>query len=72
MRVHAIADAGGTLVASGAIPADGAGPRAQLGAGPGHTRHELELPSEFEGMSPREVHEKLGAGDFKQYIVAAQ
>ena len=72
MRVHAIVDAEGNLVASGATPTAGAGPQAQLRAGPGQTRHELELPSEFEGTSAVQRHEKLAAGDLTQYIVAAQ
>lgn len=70
MRVHAIVDANGNLVASGAMPTGGAGPQAQFRAGPGQTRHELDLPSEFEGKSAGELHEKLAAGDLKQYIVA--
>ena len=53
MRVHAIVDADGNLVASGAAPNGRAGPQAQLRAGPDQTRHELELPSEFEGKSAR-------------------
>jgi hypothetical protein len=72
MRLHAIVDAGGNLVASGVAATEGDGPRVQLGALPGHTHHELELPSEFEGRSPREVHEKLEASDLKQYIVVPQ
>jgi hypothetical protein len=72
MRVHAIVDANGKLVASGAAPAGGEGPQAQLRAGPGQTRHELELPSEFEAKSAVERHEKLAAGDLKRYMVAAR
>ncbi len=72
MRVHAIVDASGRLVASGAAPTGGEGPQAQLRAGPGQTWHELDLPSEFEGKSAIELHEKLTAGDLKQYIVTAR
>ena len=70
MRVHAIVDAGGNLVACGATAPEGAGPKVQLRAGPGQTRHELELPGEFEGKSPVELHKELGARDLNQYIVA--
>lgn len=72
MRVHAIVDADGNLVASGATPTGGAGPQAQLRAGADQTRHELDLPSEFEGKSAVELHEQLAGSDLKQYIVAAQ
>ncbi len=72
MRVHAIVDASGKLVASGAAPSGGEGPHAQLRAGPNQTRHELDLPSEFEGKSAVQVHKELQAGDLRQYIVAAQ
>ena len=49
---------------------EGAGPKVQLRAGPGQTRHELELPSEFEGKSPVDLHKTLSASDLKKYIVA--
>jgi len=49
---------------------NGAGPKLQLRAGPGQTRHELELPSEFEGKSPVDLHKSLAASDPKKYIVA--
>jgi hypothetical protein len=71
MRVHAIVDADDKLVASGAPPSGNDGPQAQLAAGPGQTRHELELPSEFEGKSPLDRHKQLEASDLKQYIVSA-
>jgi len=69
MRVHTIVDANGSLVAVGAPASEGAGPKVQLCAGPGQTRHELELPSEFEGQSPVDLHNSLAARDLKQYIV---
>jgi len=70
MRVHVIVDADGNLVASGATPPEGSGPKVQLSAVPGQTRHELELPREFEGKSPVDLHKDLGARDLNQYIVA--
>jgi|GEM_PF-5612193 len=70
MRVHAIVDADGNLVACGATAPEGTGPKVQLRAGPGQTRHELELPSEFEGKSPVDQHKSLAASDLKKYIVA--
>jgi hypothetical protein len=68
MRVHAIVDADGRLVACGATAPEGPGPKVQLRAGPGQTRHELDLPSEFEGKSPLDLHASLAVGDLKQYI----
>lgn len=70
MRIHTIVDADGNLVAVGAIAPAGAGPKVQLRAGPGQTRHELELPVELEGQSPGDLHKSLAARDLKQYIVA--
>jgi hypothetical protein len=70
MRVHTIVDADGNLVAVGALAPEGSGPKVQLRAGPGQTRHELELPREFEGQSPVDLHKSLAARDLKQYIVA--
>lgn len=72
MRVHAIVDTDGNLVASGATSRAGDGPQAQLRAGPNQTRHELDLPAEFEGKSAVELHDRLAASDLTQYIVAAQ
>ena len=69
MRVHTIVDADGNLVAVGATPPEGDGPKVQLRAGPGQTRHELDLPGEFEGKSPVDLHKSLAASDLKQYIV---
>jgi hypothetical protein len=69
MRVHAIVDADGKLVATGATPPEGAGPKVQLSAGPGQTRHELELPREFESKAPADLHKELAASDLNQYIV---
>ena len=60
MRVHSIVDAGGNLVAVGAPAPRGSGPKVQLLAGPGQTRHELELPSEFEVQSPVDLHKIVG------------
>ena len=68
MRVHAIVDADGNLVAVGAPALEGAGPKVQLRAGPGQTRHELELPSEFEAKSPVDLHKTLAGSDLKQYL----
>ncbi len=70
MRVHAIVDVDGNLVAVGAPAPEGAGPKVQLRAGPDQTRHELELPSEFEGQSPVDLHKSLASRRLKQYIVA--
>ncbi len=70
MRVHTIVDADGNLVAVGAPAPEGSGPKVQLRAGPGQTRHELELTSEFEGQSPVDLHKSLAARDLKPYIVA--
>ena len=70
MKVHTIVDADGNLVAVGAPAPEGSGPKVQLRAGPGQTRHELELPGEFEGQSPVDLHKSLAASDLKQYIVA--
>ena len=70
MRIHTIVDGSGNLVAVGTPAPAGAGPKVQLRAGPGQTRHELELPSEFEEMSPVDLHNSLAACDLKQYIVA--
>lgn len=70
MRIHAIVDTHGNLVACGNTSPEGAGPKVQLRAGPGQTRHELELPAEFEGRSPVELHKSLAASDLKQYIVS--
>lgn len=70
MRVHTIVDAEGNLVAVGATAPEGSGPKVQLRAGPGQTRHELELPSEFEEKSPVDLHKSLAAQDLEQYIVA--
>lgn len=72
MRVHVIVDGDGRLVASGLAPPNGDEPRVRLGAAPGHTRRELELPSEFEGKPPRELHEALEASDLGQYLVTPQ
>lgn len=70
MRVHTIVDADGNIVAVGPMAPEGAGPKVQLRAGPGQTRHQLELPSEFEGMSPIDLHKSLAAArNLKQYIV---
>ncbi len=69
MRVHTIVDVDGNLVAVGAPAPEGAGPKVQLRAGAGQTRHELELPSEFDGQSPVDLHKSLAARDLKQYIV---
>jgi hypothetical protein len=71
MRVHAVVGADGTLVAIGALPPEGDGAKVQLSAGPGQTRHELELPSEFESKSPVDLHKALETSDLKQYIVAS-
>ena len=70
MRLHTIVDADGNLVAVGAPAPEGSGPKVQLRAGPGQTRHELELPSEFEGQSPVDLHKSLAGRDLKQYVVA--
>jgi hypothetical protein len=71
MRVHAVADADGKLVAIGAMPPEGDGAKVQLSAGPGQTRHELELPGEFESKSPVDLHQALEASDLNQFIVAS-
>jgi len=71
MRVHVIIDQAGHLVASGLAPLEAAGPKVQLRPGPGQTRHELELPREFEGKSPLDLHKKLAVTGLKQYIVAS-
>ncbi|HEY1445555.1 MAG TPA: hypothetical protein VGF51_11715 [Acidimicrobiales bacterium] len=70
MRIHAIVDAEGKLVAVGAPAPEGEGPKVQLRAGPGQTRHELDLPNEFEGQSPVDLHNSLAPRDLKQYVVA--
>jgi hypothetical protein len=70
MRVHAIVDADGNLVATGAIPPEGSGSKVQLSAGPGQTRYELELPREFESKSPVDLHNELAASDLDRYVVA--
>jgi hypothetical protein len=70
MRIHTIVDEDGNLVAVGAPAPEGSGPKVQLRAGPGQTRHELELPSEFQGQSPVDLHNSLAARDLKQYIAA--
>ena len=69
MRFHAIVDADGHLVATGPPPPEGDGPKAQLSPGPGQTRHELELPSDFEGKAPLDLHTTLESSDLSQYIV---
>jgi hypothetical protein len=70
MKVHTIVDADGNLVAVGAPAPEGSGPKVQLRAGPGQTRDELDLPSEFEGQSPVDLHKSLAARDLTRYIVA--
>jgi hypothetical protein len=70
MRIHAIVDAGGALVACGSPAPEGTGAKVQLRAGPDQTRHELELPGDFDGKSPVELHRALAAGDLTKYIVA--
>jgi len=70
MRVHAIVDADGNLVACGATAPEGPGPKVQLRAGPGQTRHQLDLPSEFEAKSPVDLHKSLAASDLKKYLAA--
>jgi hypothetical protein len=69
MRVHAVIDEKGNLVACGPVPPEGDGPKVQLRAGPGQTRRELELASEFEGKSPVDLHKSLAASDLTKYTV---
>lgn len=71
MRLHVIIDEKGNVVATGPMPREGAGLKVQLRPGPGQTRHEVELPSEFEGASPVDLHKRLATTELKRYIVAS-
>jgi hypothetical protein len=70
MKLHVIVDTHGHIIATGPVAPDGPGPKAQLVAGPSQTRHELELPQEFDGKSPADLHKLLAKRELKPFIVA--